>query len=165
VTERTFAGWVAPVVETFQRQRAELVALVRSLPAAAWDRPSPNEAWTYRELLGHLATRDPRDWRLILTAVVTKTPLKPADLPAEEETPINDGLLAEVAALSVDEVARRIESDTAEKLDLLSKLGEDDQHLKQADFPMSLGEALQLMPQHERSHIDQLATAREGATP
>jgi uncharacterized damage-inducible protein DinB len=158
----SFAPWVEPVAATFQRQRAELVELVRSVPAEAWERTSPNEEWTYRDLLGHLATRDPRDWRIILTAVVTKTRLDPADLPQEEETPINERLAAEVRALSIEEISQRLEADTEGMLQLLAKLTDDDEGRKQREFPMTLGEAIKLMPQHERMHMDQLRTALEG---
>ena len=154
-----YALWVEPIAATFREQRAELVELVRSIPEKAWTKTSPNEEWTYRDLLGHVATRDSRDWRLVLTAVVTKTRLDPAQLPVEEETPINEGLLAQVEELSPEQVARRLEADSDEMLDLLAKLNDEDADLRQHDFPMSLGEALSQMPQHERMHMEQLRTA------
>ena len=128
----------------------------------AWGRASPNEGWTYRDLLGHVATRDPRDLRLVLNAVITKTRLDPAQLPAEQDVPINDGLLNQVRDASVGELAERLEEDTEEILDLLSQLTDDDEQLKQREFPMSLSEALSQMPQHERIHLEQLRAALEG---
>ena len=161
MTTRTFVPWVEPVAAAFQQQRAELVGLVQSIPVEAWDRPSPNEGWTYRDLLGHVATRDARDMRLVLQAVITKTPLDPTQLRAEEEVPINDRLLAGVRDQSIGQIARGIETDTEGMLDLLAKLGDEDEHLRQAEFPMNLGEALKLMPQHQRNHMEQLRTALE----
>ncbi len=162
MTDRTFASWVEPIAAMFSEQRAELVDLVRSVPLDAWSESSPNEGWTYRDLLGHVATRDPRDLRLVLNAVITKTRLDPAQMPLEEDVPINEGLLGEVREASVEELAGRLEEDTEGILDLLSKLTDENESLRQRDFPMSLSEALTQMPQHERMHMEQLRTALEG---
>ncbi|MGB2693689.1 MAG: DinB family protein [Dehalococcoidia bacterium] len=161
MTTRTFAPWVEPIAAAFQRQRAELAELVRSIPLEAWDRPSPNEGWTYRDLLGHVATRDPRSMRLVLEAVVTKNPLDPAQLLSEEESPINNQLLAEVRDFAIEQMVAYIDADTSGLLDLLAKLGSDDKDLRQAEFPISLSEALGMMPQHDRMHMEQLRTSLE----
>ena len=161
MSDQNFAAWVEPIAAMFSQQRADLVDLVQSVPVEAWGRPSPNEGWTYRDLLGHVATRDPRDRRLVLNAVITKTRLDPAQLPAEEDVPINDRLLDQVRDASVGELAERLEEDTEEILDLLSQLTDEHQQLKQREFPMSLSEALRQMPEHERMHMEQLRTALE----
>ena len=108
-----YASWVEPIAATFREQRAELAQLVRSIPEEAWARTSPNEEWTYRDLLGHLATRSPRDWRLVLTAVIGRTTLDPTHFPVEDEA-LNEGLLGELNELSPVEVAQRLEADTEE---------------------------------------------------
>lgn len=161
MTTRTYAPWVEPIAARLQQQRAELVELARAIPAEAWSKPSPNEGWTYRDLLGHVATRDARDWPVILQAVVTRTPLDPAALRPEEEVPVNDGLLGKVDALAVEEVIEQVVSDTEALLVLMAQLQEDDKDLRQSDFPMSLGEALALLPNHEDMHMEQLRTALE----
>jgi hypothetical protein len=101
--------------------------------------------------------------RVVLEAVVAKSPVDPALLPNEELNPINDVLLAALRDLSIDEVAAHIEADTDGLLELLAKLSADDENLRQEDFPVSLSEGLRMMPQHERMHIDQLRTALEAA--
>jgi hypothetical protein len=162
MTTRTFAPWVEPIAESFREHRAALVELVRSIPHDRWSGASPNAGWTYRDLLGHVATRDARDMRVVLNAVISKTRLDPAELSTEEDRPINDRLLAELEGLSVEQIASHIERDTDGLLDLMAKLAEDDGGLRQRDFPMSLSEALARMPDHERMHMEQLRTALEG---
>ena len=156
--DRQYPTWVVPIAAAFSEQRAELVDLVRSIPEEAWARTSPNEEWTYRDLLGHLATRSPRDWRLVLTAVINRTPLDPTHFPVEDEA-LNEGLLGELNELSPVEVAHHLEADSEEMLELLAKLTDEDADRRQRDFPMSLGEALGQMPEHERTHMEQLRTA------
>ena len=158
---RQYASWVEPIAAAFREQRAELVDLVRSIPEEAWTRTSPNDEWTYRDLLGHLASRSARDWRLVLTSVISRTPLDPTDFPVEDEA-LNEGLLGELNELSPVEVAQRLEADTEEFLELLAKLTDEHENQRQRDFPMSLGEALGQMPEHERMHMEQLRTALTG---
>jgi hypothetical protein len=161
MTTRTFSPWVEPIAADFQRQRAELVQLVRSIPGSAWGQPCPNPGWTYRDLLGHLATRDPRTLRYVLTAVINKTPLDPSELSTENDAAINEQLVESLRGQPIEDIATGIATDTEGVLDLLARLSIEDEHLRQDEFPMSLGEALRLMPQHERMHMEQLRTARE----
>jgi uncharacterized protein (TIGR03083 family) len=163
MTTRTFAPWVEPIAEEFRLQRADLGELARSIPESTWERPSPNPGWSYRDLLGHLATRDPRTLRIVLEAVVSKTPLDPSQFSSEEDAPVNEQLLEPLRDQQVEEVAAGIAADTDDVLDLLAKLTQEDEDLRQDGFPMSLGEALRLMPQHEQMHMQQLRTALEGA--
>jgi hypothetical protein len=164
MTTRTFAPWVKPIAADFRRQRTELVQLVRSIPVSAWGQPCPNPGWTYRDLLGHLATRDPRTLRYVLTAVVSKTPLDPSELSTENDAVINEQLLESLRDQSIEDIAAGIATDTDGVLDLLARLSIEDEHLRQDEFPMSLGEALRMMPQHERMHVEQLRTALEASS-
>ena len=94
----------------------------------------------------------------MLTAVISGTPLDPTHFPVEDEA-LNEGLLGELNELSPVEVVQRLESDSEKMLELLAKLTDEHENRRQRDFPMSLGEALSQMPQHERGHMEQLRTA------
>jgi len=161
MTTRTYAAWVEPIAERFQKQRAELVELVYAIPEAAWQKDSPNAGWTYRDLLGHVATRDPHTMRIVLNAVIATEPIDPAQLRPEEEAPLNDQLRSALRGQSTDQIVAGIDIDTEGILALLAKLRDEDEHLRQQEFPMDLGEALRLMPQHERMHMEQLRAALE----
>jgi uncharacterized protein (TIGR03083 family) len=55
---RTFESWVAPIADRYQSKRREVVAVARSVPDDAWDKPSPVEGWSFRDVLAHLAEGD-----------------------------------------------------------------------------------------------------------
>src|SRR3990172_8160338 len=54
VTTRTFATWVEPYAAQLRENREQVIAFACSLPAEAWDRPSPLPGWTYKDLLAHI---------------------------------------------------------------------------------------------------------------
>jgi uncharacterized protein (TIGR03086 family) len=42
------------IAERYERITAQFTERVRAVPAAAWDKPSPCEGWTARDIVGHL---------------------------------------------------------------------------------------------------------------
>lgn len=158
MTVRTFAAWVEPVAAELRETRGAIVEVARSIPAAAWTRPSPNEGWTYKELLGHLASGD---WvcHIILRAAVAD---EQADLSVLSELDArNARLLEERAGRSTEELIAEVEAENDETQDLLSRLSDEDDQRTQEGAPMSLGEYLRMFPDHDRGHLADLRTAVE----
>jgi len=158
VAERTFASWVEPVVAQLRESRRQIVELARSIPAEAWSKPSPDEGWTHKDTLTHLATGD---WvcQTVLRAAVANEPLDMAafaDIDAG-----NARRLEERAGRTVEELIAEVEAEGAETQELLARLTEADEERRQEDAPMSLGEYLRMFPQHDQGHLADLRTALE----
>jgi uncharacterized protein (TIGR03086 family) len=45
---------MSDIVERYQRITGQFTARVQAVPPGAWDRPSPCEGWTARDVVGHL---------------------------------------------------------------------------------------------------------------
>ena len=161
MTERTFAAWVDPLAAAPRKSRAEFVAYARTLPAAAWERPSALPGWTYRDLLAHLAGDTGKTIQSVLQTVIAGGQLDPAILAGAEER--NERDVADRRGRTVDELIAEIEADGDALDDLYSQLTDAHKDLRQDGFPMSLGEALSNEPGgHFREHLAQLRLAEEG---
>ena len=158
MTERTFAPWVEPIAAKLRQSRGETVNVAREIPADTWEMPSPNEGWTYRQLLGHLAVGD---WvcQSILRAVVAGEPADLAMLAELDER--NDRYRQEREGRSIEELILEVEAEGEDTQELLASLKEADENRRQADAPMSLGEYLGIFPSHDQEHLAHLRTARE----
>lgn len=161
MTTRTFAPWVEPIAAKVGESRAELIAFARSAPAELWNRPSPNDGWSSKDLLAHVA--GDKGLLIILGAAVERTRLDPALFAEGEGTRANARDVEARRGRSVDELIAEIESDGETRQELMSRLTDADQERRQKEFPMSLGEVLNLGPgDHDREHLDQLRAAMEG---
>jgi uncharacterized protein (TIGR03083 family) len=151
---RTYAPWVEPIATRGRESRQELLAFARSLPAEAWSQPSPNPGWSCKDLLAHVA--GDKGYTVILRAAVEKTRLDPALL-ADDLDRSNARDVEERRARSIEELITEIETDGEERDELMSKLTDADRGLRQKEFPLSLGEVLEMGPGgHDREHLDQL---------
>ncbi len=160
MTDRTFAPWVEAIAAQNRESRAQVVALVRSIPPGAWGRPSPLEGWTCKDLLAHLASSDASDIHLVLRAVIARERVD-ASLLSDPDSR-NARNVEERRGRSVEELIAELEADGEELQALLSRLTEDDENLRQSDIPMSLGEGLSNDPgEHDRTHVAQLRGAVE----
>ena len=128
----------------------------RSIPLAAWSRPSPNPGWTCKELLAHLATGD---WAFQsgLRVVIAKQRLDIAQFGNVNE--VNARFVGERSGRSIEELIAEVEAEAEETQELLTKLKEDDERHMPDNAPMSLGEYLRLFPEHDRTHLEQMRTA------
>jgi len=163
MTTRTFAPWVEPVAAKVGESRAELIAFARSAPAALWSRPSPNAGWSCKDLLAHVA--GDKGFIMILRAAVERTRLDPAPFAEGEGTRANARDVQARRDRSVEELIAEIESDGDVRQELMSRLTDADRELRQKEFPMSLGEVLELGPGgHDREHLTQLRGALEAAS-
>ncbi len=155
---RTFAPWVAPFAAKLRQSRGEIVDVAREIPAETWEMPSPNEGWTYRQLLGHLAVGD---WvcQSILRAAVAGEPADLAILSELDER--NERYRQERESRSIEELILEVEAEGEDTQELLARLKEADEERRQAAAPMSLGEYLGVFPSHDQEHLAHLRTARE----
>ncbi len=156
MTGHTFTPWVEPIAAQLRETRAQVVAFARAMPVDAWDKPSPAEGWTYKDMLAHLAVGD---WvcQTVLGAVVAKEALDTslvADIAGG-----NERLRQERAGRSIEELIAEVEAEGEETQSLLARLTEDDERGTQEGTPMSLGEYLRGFPTHDERHLAELRTA------
>ncbi len=153
---RTFAPWVEPIAARLRDSRRDIVIVAHSVPDEVWDRPSPNEVWTYKDLLAHLATGD---WvcQGVLRAVTNR-----AGYFVDEIDDGNARLLEERRRMSVSDLIAEVEAEGEETQELLAELKEEHEELTREGAPMSLGHYLQMFPGHDEQHLAQLRTALEG---
>ncbi len=158
MTSRRFPEWVEPIALKLRHSRAEVVELARSIPGEAWVKPSPNEGWTYKDLLAHLATGD---WlcQTGLRAVIANEPMDIAALPDRDAA--NAPFVGERGHRSIDELIAEVEAEGEETQGLLARLTEADEEVRQKDVPMNLGEYLRFFPSHDKRHVAELRTALE----
>ena len=159
---RTFVSWVEPIAEQLQESRTQIVEVARSIPVEAWTRPSPNQGWSYKDLLAHLAVGD---WvcQIVLRAIITNEPLNIGEVASLDWiSQGNAERLNERKGRTVDELVAEVEAEGDETQELLARLGETDESRTQEDAPMSLGDYLRGFPGHDRTHLAELRTALEG---
>jgi uncharacterized protein (TIGR03083 family) len=156
VTTRTYAPWVEPAAAKLAEGRRLIVETARRMPADVWERPSPLEGWTYKDLLAHLAAGD---WAFQkgLRIILAGEKLRVAELGDVDETNARNG--AERAGRSIDELIAEVEEEGEESQELLAQLTDAHESYKPEDAPVTLSGYLELFPGHDRAHLDQLRTA------
>lgn len=159
MTARTFAAWVEPIAAQVSANRAGIARTAREIAPGAWNKASPVENWSYRDLLAHLAGDTDKNVRNVLRSVVAGQPVDP--LLFSEIDAKNARDLEQRRTRSIDELVAEIEQDGEAILDLLGRLTREDAERRQADFPLSLGEALKPFPDHDGTHLAQLRVALE----
>jgi len=152
MSDRTYSRWVEPIAEADHAARDELLTFVRKLKPEDWARPSGLGDWTLKDLLAHLAGDTGKSYQTILECVVKRQPVDPALLGDPDEQ--NKADVEERQDRTVGELILEIEAE-ADAIDLLlSKLTEKQEHLKQANIPMTLGDGLSAKPGgHFREHL------------
>ena len=167
MTTGTFAQWVEPIARRDREGRAELLEFARSVPAEAWDRTSPVEGWTYRDVLAHIASDSGKWFAYILRTVLNGERLDPTRVgPGVDVDAVNARGVAERRGRSIAELIAAIEADGADHQELLARLTNEDRDTRQAGYPTSFAEFLSENPAgsrggHDREHLAQLRTALE----
>jgi uncharacterized protein (TIGR03083 family) len=151
---------VEPIAEQVRANRRDIVRTAQQVPDADWDRQSPAESWSYRDLLAHLAGDTEKNLLAALRSIVAGEPVSPALFENIDEKNARD--LEVRHDRSIQELVAEIEADGVAILDLLTKLREEDAERRQAEFPLALGEALLQFPTHDATHLADLRTALEG---
>jgi uncharacterized protein (TIGR03083 family) len=150
-----------PIAGQFREARAELVATARAVPDEAWSRPSPNEGWSYKELLAHVAADTDKNFLRVLRDVLDR---KPVDLAVfttgvDERNARN---IEERRDRTIEELIVEIEADGEETQELFSRFAEADEHWQPEGLPVTVADGLRGMAgEHEREHLGQLRTALE----
>ena len=158
MTQRTFATWVEPLAAANRESRSELVRVARQVPDAVWPQPSPLPGWSHKDLLAHLAGETEKSFLQILRAVVDRKPVDAALLGEADEKNARD--VEARRSRSVEELIVEINADGEELMELLSRLTEEDENLRQEGIPMTLGEDLSNEPGgHHREHTVPLRAA------
>jgi uncharacterized protein (TIGR03083 family) len=158
---RTFAPWVEPIAARVRESRAELLEFARSLSAEVWSQPSPNPGWSCKDLLAHVA--GDKGYIMILRAAVERTRLDPALFAEGEGDRANARDVEARRGWSTEALIAEIESDGKERDELMSKLTDADRDLRQKEFPLSLGDVLEMGPGgHDHEHLEQLRAALKG---
>ena len=160
MVERTFAAWVEPIADRQRSDRVEVLAFARSIPAEAWSRPSPNEGWTCKDVLAHLAGGNDRFLQTVLRAVTAGEQLDPALVTRDTDAENARGVETR-RDWPANRLIAALESDGEGVQELLSKLTDDNKDLRQEGFPMSLGEFLEAVRNegHDLEHLAQLKAA------
>jgi uncharacterized protein (TIGR03083 family) len=140
-----------------QAQR-ELLEVLDRVGADGWSRPSPNEGWTVRDLLTHLATSE-TGFVQTLRRMATGQGGVPADF---DPNRWNAGQLRRRAERTPDELRAELERSFNEVLGVLETL--DDAALDQRGY-LSTGvqgsteDNFRLVASHKRAHTDEIGAA------
>jgi hypothetical protein len=139
--------------------RNDVLQFARSAPPDFWHRPSPDEGWTCKDIMSHLAAGTNKQLQAILRSVVTKTRLDPGLFGNVDD--VNGREVRERRGRPIATIIDEYEADTSEILELLSQVKEEDKDLRQKDFDTSFGNALPIFARHEHEHLAQLRSATE----
>jgi hypothetical protein len=161
MTTRTFASWVEPIAADFRRERRAVTEFARAASPAFWERQSPDEGWTCKDIMSHLAAGTGKQLQTLLRSVTTRTRLDPDLFGHAEE--VNGRDVQARRGRSIEAIIDEYEADTNELLELLSQLTEEDQGRRQKDFEQSFGEVLPVFAGHEREHLAQLRAAQKAS--
>jgi hypothetical protein len=161
MTTRTFAPWVEPIAAELRLTRHEVVRAATQYLPEFWGWMSPLPGWTYKDLLAHLATGD---WILqqVLREIIEGRRIDVATVTNLDW--VNAGnaqRVEERRGRTPEELMSEVEAESEETQELLSRLREDQEDLKQDDAPMTLGQYLAMFPDHDREHLVQLRVALE----
>ena len=162
MTARTFAPWVEPIAALLREQRARVITFARSLPADAWDRPSPLAGWTCKDLLAHIGKGNDQLFQQLLRTIVAGEPID-THMFAVDTDGDNTRKVEERRAWTAADVIAEVEEAGEEIQDLLSQLTDEHEQYKQDDPPFQLDGYFRLIREesHDLEHLAQLRNALE----
>jgi len=156
-----FASWVQPIADRFWTTRREVAEMAGKVPGDAWERLSPVEGWTYRDVLSHLAEGDVSIKNMIRTVLDGgDTDFRTWNNGREERVA---GGLRRGASLTVDQLIAQVLRDGEETQQLLARLSDGHQAVqviasRTNPAPLSLAECLSSY-HHDEEHIEHLRPA------
>ncbi len=159
---RSFAAWVEPIATEFRQARAELVATTRAVPENVWRLPSPNEGWTYNDLLAHIAGDTDKRFLQALRTILARQPVDLAALRAGIDE-CNARNIQERRGRTINELITEIEADGEETQELLARFTDADEDWQPAGLGTTAGNALRGASPGlvVREHLAQLRAALE----
>lgn len=160
---KTFAAWVEPYARQLSENRAEVVAFARSVPAEAWDGPSPLDGWSYKDILAHIGKGNDQLFQKLLRTVVADKSIDTAIFAEVDTDGENARGVQERRSKSAEELIEELEEGGKEIQTLLSHLTEEQQRLRQEEPLFLLEGFLQgvCKESHDIEHLTQLRTAVE----
>ncbi len=164
MTDRTFAGWVEPIVARHRRDDAQVLAFARSLPEEAWAQPSGLEGWTCKDVMVHIGKGNDQLFQQLLRQVIAGDKVDTEIFRTVDTDGANAAGVAERRSLSPAEVIAEYEEAGEEVLELLSSLTEEHEQLRQDDPPFILKGFLGMIEgeSHSIEHLKQLKAALGG---
>ena len=162
MTTRTFPSWVQPVAAALADGRAQVIAFARSAPEDFWSRPSEVDGWTNQDILAHIGRGNDQILQKLLRSVVAGDRVDMAMFAVDTDDANAQGV-EERRERSLHELIVELEEAGDEVQELLSRLSEGDEHLRQEDPPFVLNGFLQFVAKegHDLEHLAQLRVALE----
>jgi uncharacterized protein (TIGR03083 family) len=150
------APWVRSLAIALEKDRRAVLELARAAAGDFWDRPSTVEGWTNKHVLAHLAGGNDQLVQQLLRAVVHGEALDPG-LQSVDTDAENAKRIEERLGWTVDQLIAELERDGAEVQDLLSRLSEEQRHVRQPGFALTVGQFLKIVERerHDLLHIAQ----------
>ena len=170
MTERTFASWVEPIGRRDREGRAALLDYVRLAAPGVWEEPSPVDGWNCRDVVAHIAGDSGKWFSHMLHAALDGQQLNPTRVgPGVDGDALNKRDVEERSGRSLAELIAEIEVDGEQHDELLSRLTDDHQEFRLAEYLLSLdeflsGNAAGNRGGHDLEHLSQLREALEVAT-
>ncbi|MEX0682767.1 MAG: maleylpyruvate isomerase N-terminal domain-containing protein [Dehalococcoidia bacterium] len=159
MAQRTFVAWVEPVAVVLAEDRRLVIDFTRSVRRDIWEWDSGVEGWTCKDILAHLAGGNDQLSQTLLRKVVACEPLEASVMDVDTDGE-NARRVAERRSWAVERLIAELQTDGDEVQELLSRLTEDDEQLRDG-LPMTLGAFLQIVlhERHDWEHLEQLRGA------
>jgi uncharacterized protein (TIGR03083 family) len=162
MSDRSLASWVQPVAAALAEGRAQVIAFARSAPPESWSQPSEVEGWTNKDVLAHIGRGNDQILQKLLRSVVAGDKVD-LSMFAVDTDAANARGVEERRERTLDELIVELEESGDEIQELLSRLNDEDEHLRQDDPPFVLRGFLQFVAKegHDLEHLSQLRAALE----
>ncbi|MEX1253679.1 MAG: maleylpyruvate isomerase N-terminal domain-containing protein [Dehalococcoidia bacterium] len=162
MTSRTFALWVEPTTAALADGRAQVIAFARSTPEEVWAQPSEVEGWTNKDILAHIGRGNDQILQKLLRSVVAGDRVDMAMFAVDTDDANARGV-EERQERTLDELMVELRESGDEIQELLSRLSDKDEHLRQEDPPFVLKGFLEFVAKegHDLEHLAQLRAALE----
>ena len=139
-----------------EESHAELVALAQRLSAEDLARPSPNEGWTVKDLLVHLATAEP-GLQNVARGMLRGENVVPADFDLDRW---NQRAVAKRRDATVAELIEQFRTNRQRTLELLATIAPEELVGRRGRHPagmdVNLADLFRIMALHERRHIEDI---------
>ena len=151
-----FAEERADLVRKLSAERASLLETLQTIDDEAAGLPAPNDEWSVKQQLAHLATTE----RLYATCVrlaLAQDGADTSDLWPKSQTPAD---FAEAMGRPLPELVAGITTAREETLAIVGGLSDADWNKKGANTPfgdLTVGQYLKSLYRHDRMHIDQIS--------
>ncbi len=151
-----FAEERADLVRKLNAERAALLETLETIEDEAAGRPAPNDEWSIKQQLAHLATAE-RLYAKCVRRALAQDGADTSDLWPKSQTAAD---FAEARGRPLSELVAGISTAREETLAIVAGLSEADWNKKGANTPfgdLTVGQFLKSLYRHDRMHIDQIS--------